>query len=189
MVFGNMGGRSGTGVAFTRNPSTARSNFYGEYLLNAQGEDVVAGIRTPIRSATQEGTAAVYTQFASIAALLESITATCRTCEFTIERGKLWMLQTRTGKRSGAAAVRIAVDMAQEKVIDRATASQRVSSRTNRSTPAPDRRSKNKCARSGDRLPRARRRAGQVVFSPDEAEELAREGATGRSGAPGNESR
>src|SRR4026208_1770826 len=128
MVFGNMGEESGTGVAFTRNPSTGEKQLYGEYLLNAQGEDVVAGIRTPHPiSELKKELPQVYTQFASIAALLEKHYRDMQDVEFTIERGKLWMLQTRTGKRSGAAAVRIAVDMAQEKLIDRGTAIQRVS--------------------------------------------------------------
>src|SRR5678810_1399165 len=109
MVFGNMGAGSGTGVAFTRNPSTGKKELYGEYLLNAQGEDVVAGIRTPnpISQLKQE-LPEVYDQFASIGDLLEQHYHDMQDCEFTIERGKLWMLQTRTGKRSGAAAVRIA---------------------------------------------------------------------------------
>ena len=127
MVFGNMGAGSGTGVAFTRNPSTGKKELYGEYLLNAQGEDVVAGIRTPNPiSQLKKELPAVYEQFASIADLLERHYHDMQDCEFTIERGKLWMLQTRTGKRSGAAAVRIAVEMEYEKLIDRATAIQRV---------------------------------------------------------------
>src|SRR4029434_11020144 len=127
MVFGNMGSDSGTGVAFTRNPSTGEKKLYGEYLLNAQGEDVVAGIRTPHPiSELKKELPAAYTEFASIASLLEQHYRDMQDVEFTIERGKLWMLQTRTAKRTGAAAVRIAVDMAQEKLIDRATAVRRV---------------------------------------------------------------
>jgi len=127
MVFGNMGAGSGTGVAFTRNPSTGKKELYGEYLLNAQGEDVVAGIRTPnpISQLKQE-LPEVYDQFASIGDLLEQHYHDMQDCEFTIERGKLWMLQTRTGKRSGAAAVRIAVEMVFEKLIDKSTAVRRV---------------------------------------------------------------
>src|SRR5919199_4806283 len=123
MVFGNMGATSGTGVAFTRNPSTGEKALYGEYLLNAQGEDVVAGIRTPNAiSQLQEELPEVYKQFASIAERLERHYRDMQDVEFTIERGKLWMLQTRTGKRTGAAAVRIAVDLAREGVIDEQTA-------------------------------------------------------------------
>ncbi len=127
MVFGNMGANSGTGVAFTRNPSTGKKELYGEYLLNAQGEDVVAGTRTPHPiSQLKKELPKVYEQFNAITQLLEQHYQDMQDCEFTIERGKLWMLQTRTGKRTGAAAVRIAVDMASEKLIDRATAVQRV---------------------------------------------------------------
>src|SRR5215203_2563425 len=128
MVFGNMGAGSGTGVAFTRNPSTGKKELYGEYLLNAQGEDVVAGTRTPnpINQLKKE-LPEVYEQFASITDLLEKHYGDMQDCEFTIERGKLWMLQTRTGKRSGAASVRIAVEMVYEKLIDKATAVKRVS--------------------------------------------------------------
>ena len=99
MVFGNMGSDSGTGVAFTRNPSTGEKKLYGEYLLNAQGEDVVAGIRTPHPiSELKKELPAVYTEFASIANLLEQHYRDMQDVEFTIERGKLWMLQTRTGQ-------------------------------------------------------------------------------------------
>src|SRR5947209_15385178 len=127
MVFGNMGATSGTGVAFTRNPSTGQKALYGEYLLNAQGEDVVAGIRTPNPiSQMREELPEVYDQVASIAQLLERHYRDMQDVEFTIERGKLWMLQTRTAKRTGAAAVRIAVDMYHEGLIDRATAVRRV---------------------------------------------------------------
>src|SRR2546429_9284077 len=127
MVFGNMGANSGTGVAFTRNPSTGKKELYGEYLLNAQGEDVVAGTRTPNPiSQLKKELPKVYEQFNAITQLLEKHYQDMQDCEFTIERGKLWMLQTRTGKRTGAAAVRIAVDMASEKLIGRATAVQRV---------------------------------------------------------------
>jgi len=127
MVFGNMGKNSGTGVAFTRNPSTGKKELYGEYLLNAQGEDVVAGTRTPNPiSQLKKELPKVYEQFNAITQLLEKHYGDMQDCEFTIERGKLWMLQTRTGKRTGAASVRIAVDMASEKLIDRATAVQRV---------------------------------------------------------------
>src|SRR5437660_4365948 len=110
MVFGNMGSTSGTGVAFTRNPSTGKKELYGEYLLNAQGEDVVAGTRTPnpISQLAKE-LPKVYEQFSAITQLLEKHYQDMQDCAFTIERGKLWMVQSRTCKRTGAAAVRIAV--------------------------------------------------------------------------------
>jgi pyruvate,orthophosphate dikinase len=179
MVFGNMGEESGTGVAFTRNPSTGEKRLYGEYLLNAQGEDVVAGIRTPHPiSELQKELPQVYTQFASIAALLENHYRDMQDVEFTIERGKLWMLQTRTGKRSGAAAVRIAVDMAQERLIDRGTAIQRVSPEQIDQLLHPTVDPKTNAPVLAVGLPASPGAAqGRVVFSPDEAEELAREGA------------
>lgn len=127
MVFGNMGNDSATGVAFTRNPSTGAPEIFGEYLVNAQGEDVVAGIRTPQPiSKLAEEMPEVYAQFHEIAKQLERHYKDMQDVEFTIERGKLWMLQTRTGKRTGAAAVKIAVDMVREGLIDKATAVQRV---------------------------------------------------------------
>jgi pyruvate,orthophosphate dikinase len=179
MVFGNMGKGSGTGVAFTRNPSTGKKELYGEYLLNAQGEDVVAGIRTPHPiSQLKKELPQVYEEFASIAGLLEKHYRDMQDCEFTIERGKLWMLQTRTGKRSGAAAVRVAVEMVGEKLIDRATAVQRVTPAQLDQLlhPTVDPKTKDTVLATG--LPASPGAAqGQVVFSPDEAEELAREGA------------
>jgi len=179
MVFGNMGTTSGTGVAFTRNPSTGKKELYGEYLLNAQGEDVVAGIRTPNPiSQLKKELPEVYKQFASIAELLEKHYRDMQDCEFTIEREKLWMLQTRTGKRSGAAAVRIAVDMVYEKVIDRATAVQRVSPDQLDQLLHPTVDPKTNATVLATGLPASPGAAqGQVVFSPDEAEELAQGGA------------
>jgi len=118
MVFGNMGETSGTGVAFTRNPSTGEKKLYGEYLLNAQGEDVVAGIRTPEPiSHLQEQTPDVYQQFVDIATKLEAHYRDMQDMEYTIERGKLYMLQTRNGKRTAAAALKIAVDLVDEGVL------------------------------------------------------------------------
>jgi pyruvate,orthophosphate dikinase len=115
MVFGNMGDDSGTGVAFTRNPSTGEKQLYGEYLMNAQGEDVVAGIRTPNPiSQLQETNPEVYHQFVDIAKKLENHYRDMQDMEFTIEKGKLYMLQTRNGKRTAAAAVKIAVDLVSE---------------------------------------------------------------------------
>ena len=118
MVFGNMGDTSGTGVAFTRDPGTGERRLYGEYLINAQGEDVVAGIRTPQPIATLEQVMPdVYNQFVSIAKKLENHYRDMQDMEYTIERGKLYMLQTRNGKRTAAAALKIAVDLVREGMI------------------------------------------------------------------------
>ncbi len=127
MVFGNMGEDSGTGVAFTRNPSTGERKLFGEYLLNAQGEDVVAGIRTP-KSISELGKEMpeAFEQFKEICRNLEQHYRDMQDVEFTIERGKLWMLQTRTGKRTAAAATKIAVDMTEEGIINKRTAIQRI---------------------------------------------------------------
>lgn len=135
MVYGNMGDESGTGVAFTRNPSTGENTFYGEFLVNAQGEDVVAGIRTPqpvaempdwkTDSITDLGKN-VYSQLLEIKGILEDHYRDMQDIEFTIEDGKLYMLQTRTGKRTGAAAVRMACEMVQEELIDEQTAVKRI---------------------------------------------------------------
>ena len=120
MVFGNMGDTSGTGVAFTRNPSTGENKLYGEYLINAQGEDVVAGIRTPQAIATlKDVMPEVYEQFAKIADTLEKHYRDMQDMEYTIERGKLYMLQTRNGKRTAAAALKIAVDLVNEGMISK----------------------------------------------------------------------
>ena len=127
MVFGNMGDDSGTGVAFTRNPSTGEKQMMGEYLLNAQGEDVVAGIRNadPIEHLSQQMPKA-YKQFMDITAKLEKHYKDMQDVEFTIERSKLWMLQTRNGKRTAKSAVKIAVDMANEGLITKEQAVLRV---------------------------------------------------------------
>ena len=139
MVFGNMGNTSATGVAFTRNPSTGEDVFYGEWLINAQGEDVVAGIRTPspVNKATkledqkhvlslEEAMPKTYKQLVGIRNRLEKHYRDMQDIEFTIEKGELWMLQTRTGKRTGGAAVRMAVEMAESGLINKDTAIQRV---------------------------------------------------------------
>ena len=127
MVFGNMGNDSGTGVAFTRDPATGERRIFGEYLLNAQGEDVVAGIRTPQPIDTLErDLPEVYRSFAAIAERLERHYRDVQDMEFTIEQGHLYMLQTRTAKRTAAAAVKIAVDMVGEKLIKKEEALQRV---------------------------------------------------------------
>ncbi|MDB5696521.1 MAG: pyruvate, phosphate dikinase [Sphingomonas bacterium] len=139
MVFGNMGDTSATGVAFTRDPSTGANAYYGEFLINAQGEDVVAGIRTPqylTRAAREmagaratsmeEAMPAVYGELASVFATLEHHYRDMQDIEFTVERTKLWMLQTRSGKRTAKAALKIAVDMAEEGLISREEAIARV---------------------------------------------------------------
>ncbi|NJD58476.1 MAG: pyruvate, phosphate dikinase, partial [Anaerolineae bacterium] len=127
MVFGNMGDDSGTGVAFTRDPSTGERNMFGEYLLNAQGEDVVAGIRNAEKiERLNENMPEAYQQFMEITGRLEKHYHDMQDVEFTIERGKLWMLQTRNGKRTAKAAVKIAVDMANEGLISKEEAILRV---------------------------------------------------------------
>jgi pyruvate,orthophosphate dikinase len=127
MVFGNMGETSGTGVAFTRNPATGEKQVWGEYLLNAHGEDVVAGIRTPQPiSAMAIDMPKQHKEFLRICSRLERHYKDMQDMEFTIERGKLWMLQTRTGKRTAVAAVKIAVDMVNEKLISKKVALLRV---------------------------------------------------------------
>jgi pyruvate,orthophosphate dikinase len=139
MVFGNMGETSATGVAFTRDPSTGERAYYGEYLINAQGEDVVAGIRTPQyltlaarqragakAPSMEEALPEVYAQLARVFDTLEAHYRDMQDIEFTVERGKLWMLQTRSGKRTGKAALKIAVDMANEGVIGREEAILRI---------------------------------------------------------------
>jgi pyruvate,orthophosphate dikinase len=139
MVFGNMGETSATGVAFTRNPSTGEKKLYGEFLINAQGEDVVAGIRTPqeITEAAREASCSekpsmeatlpkAFAELKRIEAVLEKHYRDMQDLEFTVEQGKLWMLQTRNGKRTAKAAVRIAVELAQERLISRGEAVMRV---------------------------------------------------------------
>jgi pyruvate,orthophosphate dikinase len=128
MVFGNMGDDSGTGVAFTRNPATGEKELYGEYLTNAQGEDVVAGIRTPkpIKEMAVEWPS-TYEELTRVASLLEQHYKDMQDMEFTVEKGKLYMLQTRSAKRTAQAAVRVAVDMVHEGLIDKETALMRVS--------------------------------------------------------------
>ncbi|HEX5242191.1 MAG TPA: pyruvate, phosphate dikinase, partial [Tepidisphaeraceae bacterium] len=127
MVFGNMGDDSATGVAFTRNPSTGENKFYGEFLVNAQGEDVVAGIRTPIPCEQMgDWSKKSWKELLEVKDILEARYKDVQDFEFTIEKGKLYMLQTRNGKRTAAAAVRIAVEMVKEKLIDEKTAILRV---------------------------------------------------------------
>ena len=127
MVYGNMGDDSGTGVAFTRDPNDGANSLYGEYMQNAQGEDVVAGIRTPVKIAELENAnAEIYAQFVDLAKMLERHFRDMQDLEFTVERGRLWMLQTRTGKRTARSAIKIAVDQATEGLISREEAVGRV---------------------------------------------------------------
>ncbi|WP_125566549.1 pyruvate, phosphate dikinase [Companilactobacillus insicii] len=127
MVFGNSGEDSGTGVAFTRNPATGEKNLFGEYLLNAQGEDVVSGVRTPESIETlRKSMPEIYDQFAKIAEKLETHYRDMQDLEFTIEHGKLYLLQARAGKRTPAAAVKVAVDLVNEGLIDKETAIKRI---------------------------------------------------------------
>lgn len=178
MVFGNMGNDSGTGVAFTRNPSTGEKVLYGEYLINAQGEDVVAGIRTPQPIATlQTGLPGVFKQFVETCNLLEKHYKEMQDIEFTVEGGQLFILQTRNGKRTAQAAIRIAVEMVDEGLINRKTALMRVD---------PDQLNQLLHRRIDDKHPRTLlakglpaspgAATGQVVFDADEAEALANEG-------------
>lgn len=178
MVFGNMGSTSGTGVAFTRNPSTGEKGLYGEYLLNAQGEDVVAGIRTPKPLAQlKEEMPETYRQFEEICELLEKHYRDMQDIEFTIERGKLYILQTRAGKRTAAAAVKIAVDMVEEGLITKEEAILRVDPEqvVQLLHRRVDPKAKVEVIAKG--LPASPGAAcGKVVFDADEAEKLGLEG-------------
>ncbi|WP_043933782.1 pyruvate, phosphate dikinase [Bacillus sp. EB01] len=178
MVFGNMGDDSGTGVAFTRNPSTGEATLYGEYLINAQGEDVVAGIRTPLPIRTlKEEMPDVYSQFADTCEKLEKHYQDMQDIEFTVERGKLYILQTRTGKRTAQAAIRTAVEMVEEGLITKQEALLRVD---------PDQLNQLLHRRIDDKFERIRlakglpaspgAATGIVVFDADEAESYAKEG-------------
>ncbi len=183
MVFGNMGSDSGTGVAFTRNPSTGAKELFGEYLPNAQGEDVVAGIRTPYKIAELKGhVPAIYEQFDRVAKLLETHYRDMQDMEFTVERGKLWMLQTRTGKRTAQAAVKIAVDMVREGLISNDEALLRVEPLhvIQLLLPRFDEQAKEAARREGRYLARGLNASpgaatGCVSFDPDEAERLGQE--------------
>ena len=183
MVFGNMGWDSGTGVAFTRNPATGEKKLYGDYLLNAQGEDVVAGIRNtePIQHMAQTLPDA-YKEFIEIVNRLENHYQDMQDVEFTIERGKLWMLQTRNGKRTANSAVKIAVDMFDEKLIDKRTAVLRVTPEQVDTLLHPqfDLENKNSAKESGrffcsgvNASPGAA--VGQVYFDADTTERMAKE--------------
>src|SRR2546425_1347677 len=186
MVFGNMGETSATGVAFTRNPSTGEKALYGEFLINAQGEDVVAGIRTPqeITEAARQAAgsdkpsmeAAMPKAFAELTRIYRSLEQHYRDMqdlEFTVEKGKLWMLQTRSGKRTAKAALRIAVELANEGVVSREEAVTRIdpAALDQLLHPTIDPKAERKVIASG--LPASPGAAsGEIVFSADEAETL-----------------
>ncbi len=175
MVFGNSGNRSGTGVAFTRNPATGEKALFGEYLINAQGEDVVAGVRTPSPiSKLHEEMPEVYEQFADIANRLEQHYKDMQDMEFTIEDGKLYMLQTRNGKRTAAAALKVAVDLVDEGMIDEKEAVCRVEPKQLDSLlhPTFDAEALKKAAVIGKGLAASPGAAcGRVVFTAEEAKE------------------
>jgi len=190
MVFGNMGERSATGVAFTRNPSTGESDLYGEFLVNAQGEDVVAGIRTP-QDLTEKARIAsgsdkpsleavmpeAFAEFNRICGVLEKHYRDMQDVEFTIEQGKLWMLQTRSGKRTAKAALRIAVDMANEGLVTRQEAIQRVDPLALDQLLHPTidpKAERNVIARGLPASPGAAQ--GEIVFDADEAEAMKNDG-------------
>lgn len=184
MVFGNMGDDSGTGVAFTRDPSTGQDDLYGEFLINAQGEDVVAGIRTPMKIAEmKERMPEMYRQFRDIARNMEKHYREMQDLEFTVEKGTLYMLQTRTGKRTARAAVKIAVDMVNQKLITRQQAVQRVEPMHVVQLLAPRFDDKDVAAVTarGDFLATGINASpgaatGMAVFDPDTAAEWAKEG-------------
>jgi pyruvate,orthophosphate dikinase len=190
MVFGNLGSSSATGVAFTRNPSTGEKSLYGEFLVNAQGEDVVAGIRTP-QSITEEGRLAsgsekpsmeklmpeTFTQFRRICAQLEAHYRDMQDVEFTVQQGKLWMLQTRCGKRTTRAAMKIAVDMVEEGLISQEEAVCRIepASLDQLLHPTIDPRVERHVLGSG--LPASPGAAtGEIVFTPEQAVDAEEEG-------------
>ena len=184
MVFGNMGDDSGTGVAFTRNPSTGENVLFGEYLTNAQGEDVVAGIRTPLKIADlREKNPQVYEEFRGLAQQMEKHYREMQDLEFTVERGKLYMLQTRTGKRTARAAVKIATDMVQEGLISKAEAVQRVEPNqvVQLLMPQFDDQAKAQAKTTGNFLAQGLNASpgaatGLAIFDPDTAEQLGKEG-------------
>jgi pyruvate,orthophosphate dikinase len=184
MVFGNLGDESGTGVGFTRDPRTGERRFYAEFLTNAQGEDVVAGIRTPEHiDDLQRRMPEIYDELLAIAGRLERHYKDMQDIEFTIQEGKLYLLQTRSGKRSASAAVRVAVDLVQESVIDQHTALLRVNPRdlAKLYVPLLDSSERERAVAGGRLLARGLAAApggavGQVVFDADRAVEWAKEG-------------
>ncbi len=184
MVFGNMGNDSGTGVAFTRDPNTGEKQLYGEYLLNAQGEDVVAGIRTPSKiSRLADELPHVYEQFQQIAQRLEQHYHDMQDLEFTVEKGRLYMLQTRSGKRTAQAAVKVAVDMVEEGLISEQEAVKRVEPNQVYQLLLPrfDEEEKKRAASEGRLLAKGLNASpgaafGKAVFDADRAEQLGKSG-------------
>jgi len=190
MVFGNMGEDCATGVAFTRDPSTGENRFYGEYLINAQGEDVVAGIRTPRQvtvegkrrqgskdPAMEEAMPEIFTQLLAVRERLERHYRDMQDIEFTVQRGKLWMLQTRNGKRTVHAALKVAVEMVGEKLIDEAEAVRRIEPLALNQLLHPTLDPKANFTIFGRGLPASPGAAsGIVVFNADDAEKKAAEG-------------
>ena len=178
MVFGNMGETSGTGVCFTRNPSTGENKFYGEYLINAQGEDVVAGIRTPeSMEVLSKKWPSVYKQLNALRLRLEKHYKDMQDIEFTIQEGKLYILQTRNGKRTAAAAVRVAVELVKEKVLTRDQALLRVDPKQLDQLLHPTfdpKQKKNVIAKGLPASPGAA--TGRVVFTAEDAEAWAKKG-------------
>src|SRR3990172_9137070 len=187
MVFGNMGDRSGTGVCFTRNPSTGERKLYGEYLTNAQGEDVVAGIRTPKKIAEMEQEwPGIHRELIGYTGLLEKHYRDMQDIEFTIEQGKLYLLQTRSGKRTAMAAIKVAVDMVGEAIISKEEAVGRVEPDQVDQLLLPrfDPAAKEEAIRSGRLLAEGLNASpgaatGKAVFDPDPAEGPGREGGSG----------
>ncbi len=181
MVYGNMGDTSGTGVAFTRDPATGERRFFGEYLINAQGEDVVAGVRTPLPIAQLEkDMPKVYAQLTKIYQKLETHYRDMQDLEFTVQDGKLWMLQTRNGKRTGFAAINIAVDMVREKLITPKEALLRLKADQLNQILQPifDNKDKKKAVAEGRLLAKGLNAGpgaacGRIAFTPDRAVELA----------------
>lgn len=181
MVFGNFDQNSATGVCFTRNPSTGEKLLYGEYLVNAQGEDVVAGVRTPNKIAEMaKEMPTVYKQLETTALKLEKHYKDMQDIEFTIQQGELFLLQTRTGKRTAQAAIKVAVDMADEGIITKEIALTRVEpvQLNQLLLPSFDQKDKEKAKKDGRLLATGLNASpgaaiGQIVFSPDEAEKLA----------------
>jgi len=178
MVFGNMGEDSGTGVGFTRNPSTGEKRFFAEYLTNAQGEDVVAGIRTPLHiDELKKQLPAVYNELEKIYRKLEKHYRDMLDIEFTVQDGKLYMLQTRVGKRTAAASLKIAIDMVKERVIDRKTAVMRIDPAQIEQLMHPSFDPKTPVKVIGKGLPASPGAAvGKVVFFAEDAEQWAARG-------------
>jgi len=178
MVFGNMGENSGTGVGFTRDPSTGEKRFFAEFLPNAQGEDVVAGIRTPLKiEELKKRMPKIYSQLEKICQKLERHYRDMLDIEFTIQEGKLYMLQTRVGKRTAASAIKIAVDMVNEKLIDKKTALLRIEPEQLNQLLHPTIDSKAEVKVIAKGLPASPGAAvGKVVFSAQDAEEWAKNG-------------